>query len=281
MKTKALVLAFLLLSASAAGFSMFETKGKAAVISLSGNIQPTSQGFSSSGITPRQVRELTTRALEKNPDALVYEINSGGGAVVASKEVMRSIESVEKPTVCRIRDIGASGAYLAALGCDRIVADSMSLTGSIGVKASYLEFSGLMEKLGVEHVNLTAGSRKDAGSRYRNITSEEKELLQQKIDTIHGQFVTVVRERRNLSSDETETVETGEAFLGETAEKLGLVDSLGGRETAVEAAEDMTGKNLSTVEIREQQQFDFLSLLTASTGLDSITAEAPFSSSYR
>jgi protease-4 len=281
MKKQTLLLSVLLLSASAAGFSMFERQGKAAVISLSGNIQPSSQGFSSDGMTPQQVRELTTRALEKNPDALIYEINSGGGAVVASKEVMRSIDSVEKPTVCRIRDIGASGAYLAALGCDRIVADSLSMTGSIGVRASYLEFSGLMQKLGVEHVNLTAGSRKDTGSRYRNITSEEKELLQQKIDTIHDQFVTVVQERRNLSRSETETVETGEAFLGKTAKEIGLVDSLGGRETALEAAGNMTGRELSVVEIRRPEQFSFLSLLTGSTGLDIFSVEAPFSSSYR
>lgn len=281
MKKKTLLLALLLLSASAAGFSMFESEGEAAVISLSGKIQPSSQGFASGGITPQQVSELTTRALKKNPDALIYEINSGGGTVVASKEVMRSVESVEKPTVCRIRDIGASGAYLAVLGCDKIVADSMSLTGSIGVKASYLEFSGLMEKLGVEHVNLTAGSLKDTGSRYRNITDEEKEILRKKIDTIHDQFVTVVKKRRNLSSDEAERVETGEAFLGKTAKKLGMVDRLGGREAAVEEAENMTGKDLSTVEIREQQQFDLLSFLTATAGLDSFKAEAPFSSSYR
>ncbi|MFB6190427.1 MAG: signal peptide peptidase SppA [Candidatus Nanohaloarchaea archaeon] len=281
MKKKALLLSVLLLSASAAGFSIFQSEGKAAVISLSGTIQPSSQGFSSGGITPQQVRELTTRALEKNPDALIYEINSGGGAVVASKEVMRSIDSVEKPTVCRIRDIGASGAYLAALGCDRIVADSMSMTGSIGVKASYMEYSGLLRKLGVEHVNLTAGSRKDMGSRYRNITEMERELLEQKIDTIHRQFVSIVHKRRNLSSNETEAIRTGEAFLGRTAKGLGLVDSLGGRKTALEVAENMTGKELETVEVRRPEQFNFLSLLTASTGLDIFSAEAPFSSSYR
>lgn len=281
MKTKILLASLLMLTASATALSFFDTKGEAAIIKLSGSIQPSSQGFSPDGITPEQVRDLTSEALTKNPDAVIYEINSGGGAVVASKEVMRSIDSVEKPTICRIRDIGASGAYLASLGCDRIVADSASLTGSIGVKASYLEFSGLLDRMGIEYVNLTAGEKKDAGSRYRNITEEEKKLLQQKIDEVHQQFVTVVEKRRNLSEDEVSRVRTGEAFLGEQAKRYGLVDRLGGRKTALEVAENITGKEMKAVEVEKPEQFSLLSMLMSDLGINPLGAQAPLSSSYR
>lgn len=261
--------------------SVQQQKGTVAVVKLSGSIQPSSQGFSPSGLTPAQVRDLTEQALKKNPDAVIYEINSGGGAVVASKEIMRVISDVEKPTVCRIRDIGASGAYLASLGCDRIVADSASLTGSIGVKASYLEFSGLLRKLGIEYVNLTAGRYKDAGSRYTNITREEKKLLKRKIDRVHEQFVGLVKDRRNLSKAETQEIRSGEAFLGEQAKQLGLVDRLGGRETAVETAENMTGEELKVVEVEKPSKFNFLSLLTSNLGFDLMNSQAPLSSRYR
>ncbi|MFB6213739.1 MAG: signal peptide peptidase SppA [Candidatus Nanohaloarchaea archaeon] len=280
MKTEILLLSVLLLTASATGFSLFESEGTAAVVKLSGTIQPSSQGLSSSGITPEQVRDLTDRALNRNPDAVIYEINSGGGAVVASKEVMRAIDSVEKPTVCRIRDIGASGAYLASLGCDRIVADSASLTGSIGVKASYLEFSGLLERFGVEYVNITAGSRKDVGSRYRNITEEERKLLKQKIEQVHTQFIRLVSENRNLTAEQVQEVETGEAFLGTEAKELGLVDSLGGRKEAVEVAENMTDKELKVQEVQGHPDFSLLSLLATDLGIG-FDLQSPLRSSFR
>ncbi|MFB6147713.1 MAG: signal peptide peptidase SppA, partial [Candidatus Nanohaloarchaea archaeon] len=270
----------LLLTGSVAGVSWFQGTGTAAVIQLSGTIKPASGGLTSSGITPEQVRELTSRALSKNPEAIIYEINSGGGAVVASKEVMRTIESVEKPTICRIRDIGASGAYLASLGCDRIVADSASLTGSIGVKASYLEFSGLLDRFGVEYVNLTAGKYKDIGSRYQNITGREKRILQDMIDQVHSQFVSIVDRQRNLTGQEVEKVSTGRAFLGSRAKQLGLVDRLGGRKAAVEAAENLTGRELKVVEVESTPGFSLLSLLTSSISFD-LGIDAPLLSSYR
>ncbi|PSH01382.1 MAG: hypothetical protein BRC27_02330, partial [Nanohaloarchaea archaeon SW_10_44_10] len=140
----------------------FTGQEKAAVISLDGAITSTSDSFNPQTVTPERVRELNSKAQDRGASVIIYEWNSGGGAVVASKEIRREIESLDMPTICRFRDVAASGAYLASLGCDRIVADSASITGSIGVKSSYIEFSGLMNELGVEYVNITSGSLKDA-----------------------------------------------------------------------------------------------------------------------
>lgn len=267
MKTK-IVLTFALLTSfafSGAAFSgLFQSQsGEAAVIQLNGPIQPTqATGLTaSSGITPSQVRSLNNQAENQGVDAIVYEINSGGGAVVASKEVMRAIEDVDVPTVCRFRDTAASGAYLFAMGCDKIVADSATITGSIGVRASYLEFSGLMEKYGITYVNVTAGESKGVGSQFSKPTEEEKQQLKQRVEVVHNQFKEIVKSGRDLNQSEIDEVATGEIFLGAQAKELGLVDKLGGRDTAYETAENLTGKELSFVSVESREQFNPFSLL--------------------
>lgn len=255
--------------------------GKAAFISINGAISASSGGsFGSQGVTPGTLRDLNERAINQGATAIIYEINSGGGAVVASKEVKREIESVEVPTVCRFRDVAASGAYLASLGCDRIVADTASMTGSIGVKSSYLEYSGLMKKLGVDYVNITSGELKGVGSPYRNITDRERELLQQKADIVHEDFVQDVKESRNLSESEVDTVKTGEIFLGAEARELGLIDTLGGRATAVETAENLTDTELETFEVETREGFDFLSLMNIESWLTG-SKRSPLEASLR
>lgn len=255
-------------------------KGNAVIVPLSGTITPeASTGLGASpGITPGKVRDLNERAMRTSPDAVIYEINSGGGAVVASKEVKREIESVDAKTVCRFRDVSASGGYLIALGCDRIVADSASLTGSIGVRSSYLQYSGLLDKLGVKYVNISSGERKELGSPYTNITDQEKEILASKANEIHREFVSMVSENRNLSESQLEEISTGEPFLGERAKSLGLVDRIGGRETALELAENMTGKELDTTTLESGPSFSLGSLFFGSLGVDS---QAPLRAEYR
>ena len=245
-----------------------QERGDVALVDLSGTISPSSSGFSSS-LTPEKVRDLNKMAEDRDVDAIVYEINSGGGAVVASKEIRRSIDNLEIPTVCRIRDVGASGAYLLSLGCDSIIADSASTTGSIGVTSSYIEFSDLMEELGVGYVNVTAGENKEVGSPYKEPTGEEKDILQEKTDIIGEEFLSDVSEARNLTQEQKQEVGTGEIFLGSEAEELGLVDELGGRETAIEKAENITGKNLDSEKLQQTPSFNVFDLFLSSLEIGS------------
>lgn len=244
--------------------------GEAVIVPLSGTVTPEATGGfgSPTGITPKSVRDLNERAMSKNPDAIIYEINSGGGAVVASKEVKREIESVNATTVCRFRDISASGAYLFALGCDSIVADSASLTGSIGVRSSYLQYSGLLERFDLKYVNITSGKYKELGSPYQNITETERKILVDKTDRIHEEFLDAVTDERDLTNSQLEEVRTGEPFLGERAKELGLVDRIGGRATAVETAENLTGKELSTNVLQTVPSFSLSSMFFGSLGLE-------------
>src|SRR3989344_2711070 len=145
--------------------------------------------------------------------AIIFEINSGGGAVVASKEIADKIKTVEKPTIALIREVGASGAYWAASSTDYVIADELSITGSIGVIASYLEFSGLMEKYGVEYEGLTTGKYKDTGTPYRDLTPEERALLIKKLEIIEERFIQDIAKNRNLEAEKVRSLATGMFFL--------------------------------------------------------------------
>lgn len=282
MKLKLLASFLILLTASTAAFSFGgmseEKQGNAALVKLSGTISPTSSSglTGSSGITPEQVRDLNDEVRNGDYDAVIYEINSGGGAVVASKEIKRSIDNMDIPTVCRFRDIAASGAYLISMGCDKIVADSATITGSIGVTSSYLEFSGALERFGVEYINISAGKYKEVGSRYSNASEQEKEILRDMANDIQDEFIGMVDKQRNLSETELSEVETAKVFLGDEAKNLTLVDRLGGRATAVDTAEDLSGQDLKLKEIQTQQDFSLLSLFLSDTGIGQFFADLGF-----
>ncbi len=285
MRKYIILFGVLFFSVSLGSAGLFDSGGRAAVVKLSGSITPSSSGGlgATSSINPEKVRQLNSQALRNNAEAIIYEWNSGGGAVVASKEIRQSIESIEVPTVCRFRDVAASGAYLASLGCDRIVADSASITGSIGVRSSYLEFSGLLDKYGVEYVNISSGSLKEAGSQFTNLTEDERQLLQEKVNKLGNQFISEVAQERGLNSSEVGKVETGQIFLGSEAEKFGLVDTLGGRKTAVDVAGNMTGRQLTTFEVETGSSFSLLSLLGSDSLLKKFLSngESPVKAEWR
>ena len=201
----------------------------------------------------------------KNIKAIILDINSPGGAVVASKELSNIIKRSEKHVVALIREVGASGAYWIASSADKIVADQLSITGSIGVSASYFDLSGLLERYDIEYEQLTAGSRKELGTPYKEISSQERIILQKKIDRIHEVFIEDVSKNRNLNPQRTAQISTGEFYLGEEAFKLNLVDVLGGRAEALAEAQNLA--NLTKpqiVEYKEKKSFlDFFTRTTA------------------
>ncbi|MDY6766503.1 MAG: signal peptide peptidase SppA [Candidatus Nanohaloarchaea archaeon] len=242
------------------------SRGTLAVVKLDGPIAY-GNGIQSEGVSPRTVSDLTKKAESSGADAILYEINSGGGAVVASKEAARVIGDAGVPTVCRLKEVAASGAYWVASACDTVVADALTLTGSIGVSSTYLEVSGLLNKLGVEYVNLTSARFKDMGSRYKNLTAEEREQFDDILEETHDAFVASIAENRNITVERVEAAATGELLLGQEAKELGLVDRLGGRQEAVAAAKNLTNTTkLSTETYAPPQKFELLSYLFSKVG---------------
>lgn len=181
--------------------------------------------------------------------AILFEINSPGGSAVASKEIVDAIKRVNKSTFAVIREIGTSGAYWVASATDQIIANELSMTGSIGAIASYLEFSRLLGHYNVSYERLVAGKYKDMGTPFKQLEPDERTILQTKLDKIHSYFIRQVAENRNIPLERARELSTGEFYLGSEALELGLVDTLGDMETAKEIIKQQL--NLTTVELAE------------------------------
>ncbi len=173
--------------------------------------------------------------------AIVLDINSGGGSVVATGEIEEVVKNCNKPVVAWIEDVGASGAYYIASAADVIVANRNSIIGNIGVIMTVPQYYGLLRMLGVNMTVIKAGNSKDIGSPYREMTEGEKRDLQEMVNKIYYDFVSGVAENRNLSRVYVENISDGSIYLGLEAKELHLVDVLGGRSTAIEIASGLGG----------------------------------------
>ncbi|MFQ5888367.1 MAG: S49 family peptidase, partial [Candidatus Hydrothermarchaeales archaeon] len=128
-----------------------------------------------------------------------------------------------------------------ASSCDYIVADKGTLTGSIGVVSMFPQYSDLMEKLGVDMRVIKAGEYKDIGSPFRNMTEDEKIMIQEWNDAIYDDFVSTVAENRNLERGYVEEIAEGKLYIGEKAVELKLADEVGTKEGAIAVAGKMGG----------------------------------------
>ena len=230
-----------------------------AVIRLDGSITAGSQDYlSMSGITPARVRSLLDQAAaDSSVKAVVVRINSPGGSVVPSDEIYRALRSYDKPVVISMGDTAASGGYYIACGGDYVIAHPDTLTGSIGVISTFLNYEELLDKVGVEAVIITTGPRKDFGSPYREMTEEEKELWREILNQVKEDFVDVVAEARGLPKQEVRDMANGSVFTGQQAKEMGLVDDVGTRQEAIDkAAElgDIAGEP-RVIELRSQPTF--------------------------
>src|SRR3989344_7935467 len=116
-------------------------QNKIAVIKIDGPIGTSSRYFDDNSLSPETIVKFIEKANEdKSVKGIILDINSPGGSVVGSEEIKNAVKGISKPKVALIRDVGASGAYWVASAADKIIADPMSITGSIGVLGSYVEF---------------------------------------------------------------------------------------------------------------------------------------------
>jgi len=215
------------------GFSDVSIGDKVAVIPVKGVIDSNME----SRLEPlfESVRD------DKSIKAVVLDIDSGGGGVIASKSLMREVENCDKPVVAYIGNIGASGAYYVASAADEIYADEDSLTGSIGVIMVLEHYYGLFEKVGINVSVIKSGDRKDIGSPYRDLESDERQRLQQIIDQVHEHFVINVANNRGMKFEDVKRLAQGDLYLGVEAKKNGLIDETGTLDDAISKAADLAG----------------------------------------
>lgn len=190
------------------------------------------------------ITDLRSFVDDGSTKAIVLRIDSPGGGVAASQEIYKEIVAIREggmPVVVSMGAMAASGGYYVACPADTIVANPGTLTGSIGVIMSFMNLEELFDKVGVDFEVVKSGAYKDIGSLNRQMTPEERELLQGTLDDIHLQFMEVVALERGLDMESVRGIADGRIFSGRQAHKDGLVDLLGTLEDAELVAARMGG----------------------------------------
>ncbi|WP_314778163.1 signal peptide peptidase SppA [Cardiobacterium hominis] len=198
----------------------------------------------------------------KNPmaEAVILDINSGGGSPVQSGAVYRAVKRLKSersdlPVYAVIADVGASGAYYIAASADEIYADPASIVGSIGVISQNFGYRELLGKLGLDARTFTAGEHKNFLAGDQPLKPEEVAHMQGLLDNIHQQFIKAVRDGRGSRLKETPEMFSGLFWTGEQALPLGLIDALGDKNTL----RDAKYKDLKMIEYkRDRNTFERL-----------------------
>ncbi|MBJ20027.1 MAG: signal peptide peptidase SppA [bacterium] len=220
---------------------------------ISGGVSPTSLlGFATTSMVGR-VREVLDRAsTDEEVRAILLRIDSPGGTATASeqiyREVMRFKTDRQIPVVAQLLTTAASGGYYIAMAAGTVQAHPTTVTGSIGVIFTSVNFAGLMEKLGVEDQTITGGEFKDVGSPFRRLSEEERGQLQSIVDDLHARFREIVAKGRpQLTLEEVTALANGRIYSAPQALENGLVDRIGSLEDAVGLIEDRLGVSSSRV----------------------------------
>ena len=190
------------------------------------------------------IRQLKKYGEDSSIPALVIHIDSPGGGVAASQEIYEEINKLRKKgkkIVASMGSLGASGGYYIACAADTIVANSGTITGSIGVIFEFPVIEELMKKIGVKVEVVKSGEMKDVGSFSRPMTEKERKHIQDVINDTYDQFVNVLVKERNLPKEEVIRLADGRVFTGRQAKELRLIDELGDLEDAIDIAGKMAG----------------------------------------
>lgn len=216
------------------------TKPSIAVMDISGQIFDSSSAIE------------TLKKLKNNPlvEGVIVRVDSPGGAVTPSMEIYDYILNLGKPVYAAMGSVAASGGYLISLGADSIYAEPSTITGSIGVIMNLVNTQELMDKIGVKSVVLKSGAYKDAGSPARQMTEQDKKVLNDVLMDMYYQFTDIVIQRRGLAKEKVMQLADGRVYTGRMAQKNGLINHLGSWRKAADDMKDKLNKpNLEVYEV--------------------------------
>jgi protease-4 len=187
------------------------------------------------GPTRERVLKALRQVEERECPALLLRIDSPGGTVGDSQEIHSALLRLRQKgcrVVASFGNISASGGVYLGVAAETIVANPGTITGSIGVILRGNNLSRLLERIGISFETVKSGLYKDILSPDRALTEDERQLLQELIDSSYGQFVAAVATGRGLSEEVVRGFADGRVFSGAQAKALGLVDELGDEDVA-------------------------------------------------
>ena len=228
-----MLLFLLMIGAAMSFFSRMQTGEKIGLIKVEGTITGSGDVIS------------TLRRFSDDPSikAIVMRVDSPGGGVGPSQEIHEEVQKAvaKKPVIVSMGSLAASGGYYISVPATKIFANPGTLTGSIGVIMEVPNVRGLLNKIGVRAEIIKSGKNKDIGSLFKNMTAEQRRILQGTLDNVHEQFIQAVAAGRKMPVDVVKRLADGRVFTGQQAKTLGLVDELGDLEDAINAAKTMAG----------------------------------------
>ena len=187
------------------------------------------------------IEEIQQYQEDEGVKAIILRIDSPGGGVGPAQEIHREILKIKtkKKVFTSMGSVAASGGYYIACASDLIVANPGTITGSIGVIMQFSNFEELLKKIGIKGIVIKSGELKDTGSPFREMTPEEKKIMQGVIDNVHQQFIQAVAEGRKLDRSKVTQIADGRILTGEQAKQLGLVDQMGNLQDTIDIASKM------------------------------------------
>ena len=253
---------------------------KIAVVPVEGIISSDGLDGRGYGLVEYIKDQLELAQKDDSVKAVILKVNSPGGEVLASDDIYHAIEDFQrvsgKPVVAAMSSVAASGGYYVSAPCKWIVANELTITGSIGVIMSTMNIRGLLDKVGVRPEVFKSGKFKDMLSwtkRPEEVTDEERKMVQKMVDETYEKFKEVVTDGRKAANDANEKrsekgrklsnswtdYADGRVLSGKEAYEIGLVDELGGWQTAVRRARKLAKIENANL-VQYHQRVDFSSL---------------------
>ena len=215
--------------------------GVGAVVRGDGGFNPLTGTSMASDRVTRAFREAIE---DDDVTAIVFRVDSPGGSYVASDAIWRETvraRDAGKPVIVTMGDVAASGGYFVAIDADRIIAQPSTITGSIGVLGGKMITTGLWDQVGVSWDELTVGGNATIWSTISDYTPEEFARTEAILDRIYDDFTGKVAAGRGMTQDDVHEIARGRIWTGVDAQRVGLVDDLGGFTTAFFHARELTG----------------------------------------
>lgn len=257
-------------------------KTKAVVIPVRGFIGFDSKdGLFSSGSSSTAVllNSVTRATNDKDVDAIILDVDSGGGGITASDIIYSALTEFKasrsnRVIVVLMRDVAASGAYYISLPANRIIAHPTTITGSIGVLMQTMNLKGLGEKFGIRGVTIKSGNNKDLLNPFEDVSENHKAIIQGVVDELQNRFVELVALNRNLTTEYVQELADGRIYTAKHAKELGLIDSIGYWNDAVSTVKSLLGVNELKI-YRYQPEFSISSLFRGASSVGELSALLP------
>lgn len=204
------------------------------------------------------LKQLDTIKNDDSIKGVLLTVNTPGGGTYESDELYQKLKEVKtkgKKIYVQMETIAASGGYYISMPADKIYAGPQTLTGSIGVISQSMDYSELLKNLGIKTNTIKSGSHKDIMSPQREMTSEERDILQSINKDSFDQFVNVIKEGRHMSEDKVRKLADGRIYSAQQAKTHHLIDEIGYKNEALKAMKkELKLKNPQIITFDTSQQ---------------------------